>query len=74
MPRPSFAENKDFTDHGGSSIKKNLTLELKTPQTQKQLPAYIQNILNKGLTKPGSYCDFYISVQTNIYLPIIRLN
>jgi len=51
--RPSFAENKDFTDHGGSSIKKNPTLELKTPQTQKQLPAYIQNILNKGLTKPG---------------------
>ena len=53
ISRPSFAENKDFTDHGGSCIKKNLTLELKTPQTQKQLPAYIQNILNKGLTKPG---------------------
>ena len=28
-------------------------LELKTPQTQKQLPSYIQNILKKGFTKPS---------------------
>lgn len=49
MKKPVINDNKDITDSSSSSRH----LQLTTPQTNKVLPSFIQDILNKTRSKPG---------------------